>query len=220
MPSVDPGLVRCSSTAIAVGAVTSSVGVDEAGFGFHLRQTEVENFGVSALGDENVGRLDVAMNNALGVGGVERIGDFDAQGENRFQFHGAGADQVLERDAVKKFHDQKGAAVFLADVVDRADVGMVERRGGLGLAAEALERLTVLRQIFRQELQRDEAAEARVFGFVNHAHAAAAELLDDPIVGDGLIEQRRRPSPWFSHARSRAPGSQKQWLVRSVLSDR
>jgi hypothetical protein len=37
---------------------------------FDFRQPEVENFGVPAFGDKNVGRLDVAMNNPLGVRAV------------------------------------------------------------------------------------------------------------------------------------------------------
>jgi len=32
---------------------------------------------VSPLGDEDVGRLDVAMNNAFAVGGIQRIGNFN-----------------------------------------------------------------------------------------------------------------------------------------------
>jgi hypothetical protein len=30
--------------------------------------------------------------------------------------------------------------------------------------------------------------QASVFGFVNHAHPAASELLDDPVVGNGLAD--------------------------------
>jgi len=42
------------------------------------------NFGVPALGDENVGGLDVSMNDALGVGGIERICDLDSERQHGF----------------------------------------------------------------------------------------------------------------------------------------
>jgi hypothetical protein len=42
-------------------------------------QTEIQNLGVSALGDEDVGRFDVAMDDALAVCRVERIGNLDGQ---------------------------------------------------------------------------------------------------------------------------------------------
>ena len=48
-------------------------------FAGHLREAEVENFGVAALGDENICGLDVAMDDAFGVRGVERVGDFDGE---------------------------------------------------------------------------------------------------------------------------------------------
>ena len=46
-------------------------------------------------------------------------------------------DAVLQRHAVQKLHGDERLAVLLADVVDRADVGMVQRGGGLRLALEA-----------------------------------------------------------------------------------
>src|SRR5271157_685767 len=102
-----------------------------------------------ALGDKNVRRLDVAVNNAAGMRRVERIGSFDSQREDGLQLHRAAGDQVLERGAVEELHDEEGAALFLADVVNRADIGMIERRCRLGLAAKTLQRLAVLRQIVR-----------------------------------------------------------------------
>ena len=38
---------------------------------------------MSALGDENIGRLDVAVNNAFGVSRVERVGNFDGQSQDK-----------------------------------------------------------------------------------------------------------------------------------------
>jgi len=49
--------------------------------GTHLRQAEVEDLGVAAIRDEEIRRLDVAVNNALSVGGIESVGDFDAEVE-------------------------------------------------------------------------------------------------------------------------------------------
>jgi hypothetical protein len=44
-----------------------------------LGQPEVQNLGVPALGDKNIGRLDVAVNDPLGVGSIQCIGDFDGE---------------------------------------------------------------------------------------------------------------------------------------------
>jgi hypothetical protein len=44
-----------------------------------LGETEVEDLGVAARGDEDVGRLDVAVDDTAGVRGVQRIGDLDGQ---------------------------------------------------------------------------------------------------------------------------------------------
>ena len=91
-----------------------------------LCQTKVENFGVTALGDENVGGLDVAVNDAFGVRGVEPVGNLDGQLEDRFDFHRTAGDAMLQRHAVEKFHDDVGFAVFVADFVDGADIRMVQ----------------------------------------------------------------------------------------------
>jgi hypothetical protein len=41
---------------------------------------------MSALGDENVGRFDVAGNDASSVSGIERVGDFDSEQEKSLRF--------------------------------------------------------------------------------------------------------------------------------------
>ena len=46
--------------------------------GGQFRQTEVENFRVSALCNEDVRRLDVSVNNALGMGCIERVRNLDS----------------------------------------------------------------------------------------------------------------------------------------------
>ena len=52
----------------------------------------------------------------------------------------------------------------------------------LSFAAKTLERLAVLREGVGEEFEGDEAAKAGVFGFIDYAHAAAAELFDDSVM--------------------------------------
>ena len=42
-----------------------------------FRQAKVEHFGLAALGDEDVGRLDITVNDALRVRRIERVGNID-----------------------------------------------------------------------------------------------------------------------------------------------
>src|SRR5215470_189589 len=67
---------------------------------------------------------------------------------------------------------------------------MVQRRRGASLTAKAFQRLRITRQIFRQELQRDESAKFRVHGLVNYAHPAATESFEDAVVRNRLPDQR------------------------------
>src|SRR4029077_3277042 len=52
----------------------------------HFRQTEVENLRVSALNDENVCWLEIAVDDASSVSGVECIGDVNGKGKKDVHF--------------------------------------------------------------------------------------------------------------------------------------
>ena len=71
--------------------------------------------------------------------------------------------------------------------------GWFERGRGPRLAPEAFQELAVLGQFFGQELERHAAAELGVLGLVHHAHAPAAELLEDAVVGNRLANHARVP---------------------------
>ena len=49
-------------------------------------------------------------------------------------------------------------------------------------------RLRVLGYVLRQEFQGDEAPKLGVLSLVDHTHPAAAQLLDDAVVRDGLAD--------------------------------
>src|SRR5215471_789161 len=93
-----------------------------------LRQSEVKNFCVFATGNEDVRGLNVAMNDALAVGRVERVSNFDSKIEQQIVVQWSACDPVLQRCAIEELHDHEGAAIFLTDVVDGANVRMVQSR--------------------------------------------------------------------------------------------
>src|SRR6266851_1928148 len=88
----------------------------------------------------------------------------------------------LQRHAIQEFHGYEGTAVLLANVVNRADVGMVKSRSRTSLATKTFEGLRIVSYFFWQELQRHESAEACVLGLVHNTHTAATELFDNAVV--------------------------------------
>ena len=61
------------------GLVSDVARLPEAVVAVHLGQAEIENLGVSALGDKDVSGLDVAVDDAFGVSGVERVRNLDGE---------------------------------------------------------------------------------------------------------------------------------------------
>jgi len=82
----------------------------------------------------------------------------------------------------------------LVDVVDGADVGVVEGGGGSRLALEPLQGDPVVEELLGQELQGHPTTQTRVLGLVDHAHSAPTEPVQDAVVGDGLADHGKRGS--------------------------
>ena len=131
------------------------------------------------------------MDDAAAVRGVEGIGDLRRGVDERVPGERPIRNPPVERLPFQQLHRDEGRAVGLFDRVDRADVGMVERAGGAGLALKPLERRAIARELRGQELQRDAAAQPGVVRLVDDAHAAAADRTHDPVVEDGRPRRQR-----------------------------
>ncbi len=75
---------------------------------------------------------------------------------------------------LQQFHDGEMHAVDVANVVNRQDVGMRQRRDGLGLALETQQRVGVFGELFGENFDGDIALEAEVARPVDFAHASGA----------------------------------------------
>ena len=117
MPTTSPGAVRAAASVRR--ATPKSIS-----FGARL----------AAVGDEDVLRLDVAVDDGALVGVVERLAEVGADLADLAVAEGAVAVHLGQRRAVDQLGDEQGVAVLLAHLIEGHDPRVVEPRRGLGLA--------------------------------------------------------------------------------------
>ncbi len=91
---------------------------------------------------------------------------------------GPSVSRLAEVRAIDEAHRQEGRAVDLAGLVERDDVGVVDRGREVRLAVEAGPEVGVLRQLVGQQLEGHLAAQLALLGEVDDTHATAAQ---DPL---------------------------------------
>ena len=137
---------------------------------------------MSARGDKYVRGLDVAVDDSFGVCRIECVRNLNPQLQHLLERQRLAGNAVLQRLAVEKLHRDELLAVLLADVVNGADVRVIQRRSRLRFAAEAFQRSGIVEHFVGQEFQRHRAMESRVLGLVNDTHPTTTELLEDAVV--------------------------------------
>ena len=146
-----------------------------------LRQTEVEDLHHPRFGQHDVGGLEIAMDDALRVRGVERIGDLPRDRERFVDVlsiplaRSSAGHPVRERLPRDQLEHERANALRFFEPVNARDVWMVERRQEPRFAVEPLQALGILRQRFGQDLESDFAAQSRIASFPDLTHPALAE---------------------------------------------
>src|ERR1700685_1503423 len=122
--------------------------------------------------------------------------------------------------AVEKLHGDKALAVALINFVNGADAGMVQCRCGASFPAESLQRRSILGNLGRKKLQGHEPAEIQVLGLVDHTHAPAADLFQDPVPRNSTTDDGRRISHSSVILRHARQYNQSGWTkVRGPLAN-
>jgi len=147
-----------------------------------FRQSEVDDLGHAFAGHQDIGRLEITVNDPLLMGLGHAPDGLEDDVERLFLLERPPLDLVPKAFAFIVGHDDIHPAVFrLFDLVNVADIGMIESRGGSGFLDEPLPRIGVRGPLVRQEFQGHGALELDILGLVDDAHPAAANFLDDPV---------------------------------------
>ena len=142
--------------------------------GRRAREAEIEQLRARAR-QHHVARLQIAVDDAVAVRAIERVGDLGRVADDLVGRQRPARQPRGQRLALEVLHDQEGDAVLLADVVEHADVRVVQRPDDAGFAVEALAELRVGGELRRQDLDRDLAIEAGVDGAVDLPHASGGD---------------------------------------------
>jgi hypothetical protein len=139
--------------------------------------------------EEHVAGLQIAVDDVAPVERVQRHEHRDGRVERLGQGQRSPLEPHRQRLALQELHREKQLALFLADLEDLADAGVVDGGRGARLAPQPLPGGLVGKR-FVDRLDGDAPLQPLVQGQVDDAHAALSELFEDAIGPDALAHGR------------------------------
>jgi hypothetical protein len=163
----------------------------------HLRDAPVEQLHLQRRGilgvvdEEHVVELEIAMHDAGGMGGDQRVADLEQDRDHEVRQQLAGVGASAQRLTVEPLHDDVRPSVGeLAGLEDVDDVGVRDLVDDLGLEQHAVAVEPGRQQALVHDLQRGALTNVLMDHGVDRPHAATAQLaLDQPRAGLGTRRQ-------------------------------
>src|SRR5215470_6728835 len=115
------------------------------------------------------------MNDAGAVRTIESRRDLDRVLEGLVRRERSFGEASRQRFTFQVLHDEEVEPILRADVVQDANVRVVERRDRASLALEALAQIPIVRHASRKDFDGDDAIETRVARAIDLAHATGAK---------------------------------------------
>ena len=114
----------------------------------------------------------------------EPVGDLDGELEEPLHGERAGGEQLAERLALDELHRDVGQRARGADLIDRDDVRMVERRHRARFLLESPDAIRLGGQRLGQDLQRHVPVEPSIVGAIDLTHPAGAQVAAHLVVAE------------------------------------
>ena len=139
-----------------------------------LGESEVQHLHDTVASNHDVFRLDVAVNDAGLVSRLQRRGYLRGDVEHFTDCHPRVGHVFSQSFAVDELRDDEVTPVDLANFIDRDDVGMIERRGGLRLLLESTQLVRIVVEGSWEQLERHFTVEFRVQSQIDFTHPTGA----------------------------------------------
>src|SRR6185295_1767869 len=122
-------------------------------------QPQSANLRLSVCCQKDICWLDIAVNDSFRMRGRERIRDLNRDIKQLFNVNGVSAYALFQALTFQLLHHNKGVPGVVLDLVNRANVGVIQLRRGTCFAHKTIERSWVIVELVRDELQGNVAAE-------------------------------------------------------------
>lgn len=152
------------------------------------------------------------MDDPLAVSFVERIGNLDRACQGFAKRKRAFRQPYGKGLAVDELHHEKVNPVIVPDVMDGADIWMVERRHGARFPLEPRTTLRIIHPLGGQHFYRDFPAEARIESLIDLSHPACPDRLRNAIRAKLAADKRRSVEHWCFEKRRGRMGVGKKGL--------
>ena len=140
-----------------------------------FREAEVEHLHRAIRSQLDVRGLQIAVDDALFVCRLERVGNLPCDRERLVERNRAAGDSLREVLALDQLHDQRRGVTRLLEAVDLRDVRVVQRGERLRLALEPREALRIGREQVWQNFDCDLALQSCVPRAIDLTHPTRAD---------------------------------------------
>ena len=142
-------------------------------------QAEIEDLHLAALGEEHIRGFEVPVNQAARMCRIQRVGKRNRVIDKHGQVQWAARETSVQGLALKQFHDEELTVTFLPDVVDGADVRVIQRGNRSRFTLEPSGGQTIDIRSHREHFDCHVAVQSCVSPSIDFPHAAGADRRDD-----------------------------------------